>query len=135
MTRDSFHLAVECTKAVEDGQVDITLQKMLVLVLAADGHQLLGQRLQLCQGRKIAVDIGPAATAALDNPPQNEFGFDREPGFGKSLAHIILSGQIKQCLNSRLIGAGPDQVGPGSVSEQETDCIENNRLARAGFAG
>ena len=64
---------------------------MLVFMLATDRHQLLGQRLQLRQCGQIAVDIGPASTTALDNPPQHEFFIDREAGLGKRLANIILS--------------------------------------------
>ena len=60
-------------------------------MLAADRHQLLGQRLQLGQGGQSAVDIGPAPTAALYNPPQHEFIVDREAGLGKRLANVILS--------------------------------------------
>ena len=71
--------------------MDITLQKVLVLMLAADRHQLLGQRLQLCQGSQIAVDVGPAATTTLYYPPQHKFVADRKTGLDKSLTDFILS--------------------------------------------
>ena len=64
---------------------------MLVFMLTTDRHQLLGQRLQLCEGGQIAVDIGPASTAALYNPSQHKFFVDREAGLGKKPANIILS--------------------------------------------
>ena len=120
---------------IEHRELAGSFQQRLVLVLAVDFDQQFGQRLQLCQCRRAAIDPGARVAFAADHTAQLAIGAVIELlGFEPSLrGGRIAEGKFRA--QFRTLAAMAHDAGVRALPRQQQQGIEQDRLARAGLAG
>ena len=133
--RDRGQLRLVAAEGVEEGQLAAARQQRLVLVLAVDLHQQRGQRAQLRQRGRAAVDPGARAAVGAQGAPQLA---------AAAIVELLLAqpGQrrgraVERELGVQLgaLGAVADHAAVGAQPGQEAQRVDDQRLAGAGFAG
>ena len=95
------------------------IEQRLVLVLAVELDEAAGQLLERAGGRERAVDERAAA------PLRGDLAADEQ----------LLAAALEDGLDGGGVLAGADEVARGAAAEQQSDGLDENRLAGAGLAG
>jgi hypothetical protein len=123
-------------EGIQQHPVAARVQQAAVVVLAMQFHQCVGQGAQHL-GRHAAV-IGPGAAAAVgggDAAQDQGAILGRNPGLGQHGMGGVKGGQVEFGCHLALIGASADKVRPCAPAQHEAQRIQQDRLARPGFAG
>src|SRR5690606_18398922 len=84
------------------------------------------------------VDPGFRSTVGAHSPPQDQglARFQLDLGFGQGFADGLgQRGEFEGGRRARLVLAGAHERGLGAVAEHQPERVEQDRLARPGFAG
>ena len=123
-------VAGECIQQIE---LAVARQQRLVLVLPVDLHQAAGQLGQLRQRHAAPVDPGAGPAVGTDDAPQLALALIvqfvvGQPGLG---GRARRGGKLGR--QFRALGTMADHAAVGAQARQETQGIDEQRLAGAGF--
>ena len=105
-------------------------------VLAVDGHERRTQLGELRQRGRTAVDPRAAFALRVENPAQQDLvAVGGELLLGQPCADGGRIGHIEFGRELRAFGAGAELPHFETIAEQQAQRVEQDRLARAGFAG
>ena len=128
-------LAVE---GVEQLEMVARLEQQARVVLAVDLHQVLAQPPEEGAGDQLAADGAAPGAGRRDLPPDQQAvrRIDAvQPLLPQDGPHRAVGGHLEQALHRRLGLPGPDQLGRGARPRQQAHRVDDDGLARAGFAG
>ena len=126
----------EAAECVEERALFLGVLERLVRVLTVQVDQLLAQRAELRKRHRVAVDEGPRAALRVEHAAHQHFAvLVGERVLGEPGARVRRVGDVERGRELRPLGAGPDLPHFEAVAEQEPERVEEDRLARTGFAG
>ena len=120
---------------IQQGELAGLVEQGLMFVLAVNFEQALAEQLQLCQRGRAAVDPGARGAFAADHPAQLA---------GVAVVEFLGSqprtrrGRIRERKTGdqfRALAAVPHHAGIGAIAGEQQQGIDQQRLARASFAG
>lgn len=120
---------------VQQVELPIALQQLLVRVLAVQFEQAAGQRFELPEGGRAPVDPGLRPAIGTDHAAHEAAaaiieGFIGQPrAGGGGIGEVIFGGEFGA------FGAETHHAAVGAVSGQQAECIDQQGLSGAGFAG
>ncbi len=126
----------EAAERVEQRALFLGVLERLVRVLAVQVDQLLAQRAELRQRHRVAVDEGPRAALRIEHATHQHLAvLVGKRVLGEPGTRVRRVGDVERGRELRPFGAGPDLPHFEAVAEQEPERVEEDRLARTGFAG
>ncbi len=119
---------------VEPSALHLGRHQTELLALGVDAQQMRRHRGQQAQGHRLVVDEDPVAPRAADHPPHHELVLARpQPGVGQQPPGFVRH-LIEGARDGELFGLGADQVAGGTRAGEQTERIDQDRLAGAGLA-
>ena len=126
----------ESAEGIDQMPLRLRFTQRLVRVLAVDGHERRTQLGELRQRGRTAVDPRPALALRIENPAQQDFvAIGREFLLGQPRADGGRVGHFEFGRELRALGAGSELPHFETIAEQQAQRVEQDRLARSGFAG
>ena len=128
---------VKPAEGVQRLQLRSRRQQRLLFVLPVHIDQRAAQFFQKMNRAEVAVQIGPIASRARDDPPNENIPVAgaRKAFALKEMENGMIGGQMKGCFEIGFIGLGTDLIDGGAASDQERDRIDEERFAGPGFTG
>ena len=108
----------------------------LVFVLTVDVDEALADLAQLRRGARTSVHVGARTSTGIDHATEEAFAVvAREVEFGQQRRHCGEIRQIELRGHFGAFSARADDTRIGAPTEDEQQCIDQDRLAGAGLAG
>ncbi|OPZ07688.1 MAG: hypothetical protein BWZ10_02781 [candidate division BRC1 bacterium ADurb.BinA364] len=121
---------------VEGRQMVLRIEQGLVLVLSVQIDQRFAQGMQLMDRRQPPVEAGFAFAREGDFAAQHQFAvLGRQIGFGQQRGGGRAGADFDEGFGDGGFGAGADILAGGPLAQHKAQRVENNRFARARFAG
>ena len=122
-------------EVVQDLALGIAAQERLMGVLAVDLHEELADVAQALHGDRPPVDEGPRAAVAADGPAQHAGPLGvGELELGEARLDRGQAGGLEDGGDLGALAAGAHDARARPVPQDETERVEQNRLAGAGLA-
>ena len=124
--------------AVEEQAVAARVGKPAIVMLAVELDQRRGDIAQQRDPDRLVVDEGLAAPVGLERAPDDQrlAGLEFDIGFVERGVHRWREqGEFEGGGHARLVFSGTHQPAVGAVAEHQPERVEQDRLARPGFAG
>ena len=131
---------LEAGKRVEQAPVGRGVDQRPLVMLAVNFDQRRADRFQRLHADRLIVDEGAGAAVGQLHAAQDHFtGIFRtrivEPVVAEDHRRRMALRDIEHRGDLALLGAMPDQARVAAAAERQRECVEKDRLARAGLAG
>ena len=110
------------------------VQQPTVIVLTMQFNQRFGQRAQHFTRTAAVIDPSRLAPVRRVDAPQDQLIPRRQPRFFQYRAGGMIGRQIKPRGHFALCRTLPHQIGPTAPAQHKTQTVQQDRLARTGFA-
>jgi hypothetical protein len=104
-------------------------------MLAVDLDQQAAEAPQHLHTHRLVVDESPGAAVGKLHAAQDQHVIGRDVVFGEQRARRMIAGNVKGGRDIALLGTLPHQAGIAARAERERKGVQQDRFARAGFAG
>ncbi len=120
---------------IEQPPVRRDIDQRALVMLTVDFHQRAAQRLQDLHAHRLIVDEGARAPVAKLHAPQDQPVFGSDAVIGEQRERRMVALDLEGGRDLPLLGAVAHKARVAAAAERKREGIEQDRLARAGFAG
>ncbi len=128
---------LELAEGVEQRAMAARIEQAAIVVLAVDLDQQIAKLADQSRRNSSRPDEGAAAAVAFQCSADDQrfAGLGIDPLFAKDGMNRMARRKRDLGGDRRLTLAGPDETGIGAGAKRQAERVEQDRLARAGFAG
>ena len=137
LARGIRYVGAKCgviAECIEQIKLARLFEQRLMFVLSVNFDQQRGERLQLRERRRTSIDPGARRSFAADDAAQLARIAIVERFFDEPRARRVRPRERELRHQFRALGAVPNDARFRALTRQQKQCIDHQRLARAGFA-